>query len=78
MPSGHFLGALLMYWFSRQCRWQVHVGFAVFTALTALATVGLGEHYLVDLIAAIPFAAAIYYSVHLRIPRALRISGGAK
>jgi hypothetical protein len=32
---------------------------AIFTALTALATMGLGEHYFIDLVVAVPYALAI-------------------
>jgi hypothetical protein len=32
----------------------------VFAALTALATLGLGEHYLIDLVVAVPYALAIF------------------
>jgi len=58
MPSGHFAGALLICWFTRH--WAAgRVASGVFLALTTLATLGLGEHYLIDLIAAVPYTYCI-------------------
>jgi hypothetical protein len=56
MPSGHLIGALLFYWFSKTCHKYVRLACAVFLGLTLLATLGLGEHYWIDLIVAFPFA----------------------
>ena len=58
MPSLHFGGALLIYWLSAPWKWLSRLTGA-FAALTALATLGLGEHYLVDLVVAAPYALAI-------------------
>jgi hypothetical protein len=71
MPSGHLTWALLFCCFSRKCRYYVKVPLFVFLILVALATLGLGEHYWIDLIAAIPFTALIYYlsCVRVTIPR---------
>ncbi len=57
VPSLHFTWALLILWYGWSTRWvrPVLVGFFVFTILAAL---GLGEHYLVDLVVSVPFAAA--------------------
>lgn len=59
MPSMHMTWALLVWWSALEltpaARWTAS-GFAV---LTFLATLGYGEHYLVDLIVAVPFALAI-------------------
>jgi len=53
MPSMHFGWALLVLW---NVQGRALKMFAyVFAGLTALATVGLGEHYYVDLLIAIPF-----------------------
>jgi len=60
MPSGHFAGALLICWFTRH--WLAgRVASSVFLVLTTLATLGLGEHYLIDLIAAIPYTVTILW-----------------
>jgi hypothetical protein len=57
IPSMHLGWALLIAWnvrgrALRTCAW-------LFVGLTALATVGLGEHYFVDLLAAVPFCRAV-------------------
>lgn len=56
MPSVHLTMALLILWNSR--RWAVgwRILAAALFAVTILATLGLGEHYLVDLFVAVPFA----------------------
>lgn len=62
MPSLHFTWALLALWYApRWLRWPS----AVVVALTAFATVGLGEHYIVDLVAAVPFTAAVCWVARL-------------
>lgn len=59
-PSGHLTVALLAavyLW-----RWNAGRIFAsVHVLLTTLATLGLGEHYLIDLLAAIPFTVLLVY-----------------
>ena len=57
IPSMHLGWALLIAWNVRGRAARV-VGW-LFVAVTALATVGLGEHYFVDLIAAVPFCFAV-------------------
>ena len=59
IPSMH-LGWALLLWMNA-CyagRWA-RAGFAVLVGLTVLATLGLGEHYLVDLAAGVPMAVAL-------------------
>jgi hypothetical protein len=58
MPSLHFGGALLIFWLSRPWRW-LRITSGVYLAMTAVATLGLGEHYLVDLVVAVPYALAL-------------------
>jgi hypothetical protein len=58
MPSLHFGGALLIFWLSKPWKW-LYWTTGIFAALTAFATLGLGEHYLVDLIVAVPYAVAV-------------------
>jgi len=56
MPSIHLTWALLFWFYApRWLRWPL----AAFVLLTAVATLGLGEHYALDLIAAVPFTALI-------------------
>jgi hypothetical protein len=60
MPSLHTGWALLVFWQSRAFgRWGRVFG-ASFLVLTVLATLGFGLHYLVDLIAAVPFAVMVH------------------
>jgi hypothetical protein len=58
VPSLHMTAALLVLWFARH--WIAGRALAVvFVVLTVLATLGTGEHYLFDLIAAIPYSVAV-------------------
>ncbi len=59
VPSVHMSSALLVLWLLR--RWRVGlVCGAAFVALTAFATLGSGQHYLFDLLCAVPFACGVY------------------
>jgi hypothetical protein len=59
MPSLHFGGTLLICWLSQPWKWFYRITLAL-SALTALATLGLGEHYFIDLVVAVPYALAIF------------------
>jgi hypothetical protein len=56
-PSMHLTWAILVAWNLRNPRWRWL--FVSYAALMALATVACGEHYFVDILAALPFAAAV-------------------
>ena len=56
IPSLHFAWALLVWWNLRRRSQLYRLMTGAFLAATAIATLGTGEHYLVDLIVAIPFA----------------------
>lgn len=58
-PSLHFGWATLLYMNATR-RW-LRAAMGVFLLLTALATVGCGEHYFIDLIAAVPFCVAVQW-----------------
>lgn len=58
-PSLHTSWAILFWWHSRPFRLWVRILAAVFLILTLLATVGMGLHYVVDLIVAYPFTLAV-------------------
>lgn len=76
MPSLHFGGAVLLFWFCKPWKWLYRF-MGLFAALTALATLGLGEHYLIDLVVAIPYALAIL-AFSSNIPeRKLPLAAGA-
>lgn len=59
MPSLHTAWALMVFWRARRFgRWP-RLFASVFLAGTLMATLGLGFHYLVDLVVAVPFTLAI-------------------
>ena len=60
MPSMHFgwcLAASILWWRSGTAAWSRAILIAM-TVLTAAATIYLGEHYVIDLIVAVPFVLA--------------------
>ncbi len=58
-PSLHLAWALLAWWYGKELSSFTRVLLLLFLAGTVLATLGLGEHYFVDLVAAVPFALII-------------------
>ena len=76
IPSLHFGGALILCWFCRPWKWLYRV-MAIFAGLTALATLGLGEHYLIDLVVAVPYALAILAFSSSVPERKLPLAAGA-
>ena len=56
MPSVHIAMALLILWNSRRWHGLCRALAGALLAITVLATLGFGEHYLVDLFVAVPFA----------------------
>jgi hypothetical protein len=60
MPSVHLAWALLAAIEARRLGLIWRTIFAAFTVLTAFATIALGEHYVIDLIVAIPFTFAVH------------------
>jgi hypothetical protein len=60
MPSVHMTIALLLLWYSR--KWKMgFVAGGLYALCTVASTLGLGEHYVVDLLAAVPFALLILW-----------------
>lgn len=59
VPSMHFACALLIFWTCRPLGRIVRALAALFLVFTVLATIGFGEHYVVDLVAAVPYALAL-------------------
>jgi hypothetical protein len=59
VPSMHLACALLILWACRPLGLWVRAAAALFLACTVLATIGFGEHYVVDLVAAVPYALAL-------------------
>jgi hypothetical protein len=59
VPSVHFALALLVAWYARHWLAGKILG-AGFVLFTMLGTLGLGEHYAIDLVAAVPYALVIW------------------
>lgn len=59
VPCVPIAWSLLVYWYARPLGWRMRSVAAVVLVLTLLAIIGLGEHYLVDVIITIPFALAV-------------------
>lgn len=68
IPSLHMAWVLLVWWSSRTLSWWIRSIAFVFLAFTTLATMGLGEHYFVDLVVAFPFALMIVALCSYTIP----------
>jgi hypothetical protein len=66
-PSLHLVWALLTLWYSRiLSRWD-KVLLGIFCLGTVVATLGLGEHYFIDLVAAFPFALMVEAACALNV-----------
>jgi hypothetical protein len=67
LPSMHLTWAILIAWNARSRSLRAVLwGYAV---LTAIATIVVGDHYLVDLIAAVPYSAAVQWLSSLNFRR---------
>ena len=56
IPSMHLACALLIFWNSRRLSHWVYAASTLYLGFTILATLGFGEHYVVDLVAGVPYA----------------------
>jgi hypothetical protein len=77
MPSMHMTWALLVWWSAWELTPLARFIASCFAALTFLATLGFGEHYLVDLIVAVPFALLIEAICAFRRDRKTALGAGA-
>ncbi len=59
IPSLHMAWVLLAWWYCRGLSWWTKGVVLAFVFFTVLATLGSGEHYLVDLVVAFPFCLMI-------------------
>jgi hypothetical protein len=60
IPSMHMTAALLFVYFAR--RWRIGLVLAsIYAAMTVCSTMATGEHYLLDLFAAVPYTALMIY-----------------
>lgn len=80
-PSLHLGWALLVWWYGQALSLWTKIAFAIFLLGTIVATLGLGEHYFVDLVTAFPFALMIQAACALNVPisnprRILPLVGG--
>ena len=80
-PSFHLAWALVALLLAWRFGWPARAGFGLYALLIAAATMALGEHYLIDLVAALPVLAAIaalcIERVSLRSPvRRQALAGG--
>ena len=67
-PSLHMAWALLTWWCSKELSRPTKLVTLLFLAGTVLATLGLGEHYFVDLVAAFPLALMVEAASVVSIP----------
>lgn len=58
-PSMHLTWAMLIAWNARALRFRVPL--QIYAVLMALATIAVGEHYLIDLLVAVPFAIGVQW-----------------
>jgi hypothetical protein len=77
MPSMHMTWAVLVWWSAWELTPLARFIASGFAALTFLATLGFGEHYLVDLIVAVPFALLIEAICAFRRDRKTALGAGA-
>lgn len=59
IPSLHIAWAILLWWNSRRLSLAMRVFTGAYFVLTIISTLATGEHYLVDVIAGIPFALCV-------------------
>jgi hypothetical protein len=56
IPSLHMAWVVLLFWNTKGLSRGIRIFMAIYVALTVVATLGIGEHYFVDLVAGLPFA----------------------
>ncbi len=59
VPSMHLTWAILIAWNAKALRFRVPL--QIYAGLMAVATIAVGEHYLVDLLLAVPFSIGVQY-----------------
>ena len=68
IPSLHMAWVLLAWWSSRGLSWWTRGIALAFLVFTVLATLGIGEHYFIDLVVAYPFALLVRAISSFRLP----------
>jgi hypothetical protein len=69
MPSMHLGWVLLAWWYSRGFSWWTRGVTLAFVMFTVAATLGMGEHYLIDLIVAFPFCLLLFAVFSFSLPK---------
>jgi PAP2 superfamily len=69
MPSLHVAWAVLLVWNSRKFSLLLRSAILVFLIFTVFATLGSGQHYLVDLVGSLPFALSVQAAAFLVFPK---------
>ena len=59
IPSLHLTWVLLLYWNTKGMSRGMRLFLAIYLVLTAVSTLGTGEHYFLDLVAAVPYALTV-------------------
>jgi hypothetical protein len=68
MPSLHVAWVTLMFWNSRKFPAALRAAVLAFLILTVIATLGSGQHYLVDLVVSLPFALTVQALASFLLP----------
>jgi PAP2 superfamily len=79
IPSVHMSTALLIVWCCREHRWWATAAI-VYLVLTIVSTLASGQHYGVDILAAVPYSAGVVWlskavSWRVRVPRREPVPG---
>lgn len=64
-PSMHTSWALMLWLESRSAKLPARIGFDLNLLFTVIATIGTGEHYVVDLLAAVPFTMVVVHLINI-------------
>jgi hypothetical protein len=72
MPSLHVAWVVLLYWNSRKFPIVLRAAAVLYLVLTVMATLGTGQHYLVDLVVSLPFALTVESLVSYALPHKSR------
>jgi PAP2 superfamily len=72
MPSLHMGWVILLWWNSRGLPRALRAFLAFYLCLTVVATLGSGQHYLVDLVVSLPFALAVQAAASYGLPHKSR------
>jgi hypothetical protein len=72
MPSLHMGWVVLLWWNSKGLPRAVRAALILYLLLTLVATLGAGQHYLVDLIVSLPFVLAVQSATSYALPNKSR------